>query len=76
MNVRFLHLEVYLLEPVSYCHHHIERSQEENKVEEEIAVHCAFLFIVNYSLTSFFFNLIVGVSCVKKGTRSHFTQQW
>lgn len=74
--LRFFDLEVYLLEPVSYCHHHVERSQEENKVEVGIAVYCASLFIIYYSLTAPFFNMLFGVSCMKQGTRSCFTQEW
>lgn len=54
---------------MSYCHHHIERSQEENKVEVGIAVHCALLLIVNHSLASPLLNMLFSISCKRQETR-------
>lgn len=63
--------EIHLLEPMSYCHHHVERSQEENKVEVGITVHRAFLLIINHSLASPFFNVVFSISCMRQETRKH-----
>lgn len=60
--------EIHLLEPMGYSHHHIERSQEENKVEVGITVHCALLLIINHSLASPFFNVLFSISCKRQET--------
>lgn len=57
---------------MSYCHHHVERSQEENEVEVGITVHRAFLLIINHSLASPFFNVLFRISCETQETRKLF----
>lgn len=70
--------EIHLLEPMSYCHHHVEWSQEENEVEVGITVHRAFLLIINHSLASPFFNMLVSISCKIQKTRKFckFIENW
>lgn len=55
---------------MSYCHHHIERSQEENKVEVGITVHCALLLVINHSLASPFLNMLFSISCKRQEQES------
>lgn len=63
--------ETHLLKPVSYCHHHVERSQEENKVEVGITVHRAFLLIINHSLASPPCSVLFSISCKRQEQESY-----